>query len=190
MNFEIRFLPRLFIRALLELRPKHLGAAASSIWTLLLRPGRYTSWRAQPSALDPMLLLLLSIPLSFVRFAADPNVNNTIGWLGLTLVPHSLGVVLFAMGSAIGAVLIPMFWYRVLSLSLPRELFIAAMIAMYAVVEIPWDLSSVLWMPFVHRGDIPFWLPDCIKTLVVTLYCMLAGRSLDRAHLPTLEQAE
>ncbi len=131
-------------------------------------------------AVDAMHLLWLSIPISLLRLSVDPNVGFSLHLLHAEWIPHFLGVAVYALSSALGAVLVPQFWYWILKLKLDRNTFVAAMIVMYVVVEIPWDVSSLVWMRYVMAGDIPQWLPDTIKTAILTGYCSIVGAQLSK----------
>lgn len=50
---------------------------------------------------------------------------------------------------------------------------------MYTAVVIPWDILSVFWIPGVRGIGMPLWLPELVKTLIITVYCTIAG-----SHMP------
>jgi hypothetical protein len=102
----------------------------------------------------------------------------TAGFLGLGAEWIALIIPLTAAGAVVGSIFMPAFWYRVLGLRSERNTFIGAMVLMYASVAIPWDITSTLWIPLVREFNVPIWLPELIKTGIITAYCSIAGSAI------------
>lgn len=86
-----------------------------------------------------------------------------------------------SLTTVLGAYWIPRFWHHVLGIRIDRTTFILAMMSVFAAVAIPSDLTSWIWMRFVNNGTIPIWLPDTVRTIIVTVYSWLCGKSLEQA---------
>ncbi len=195
--YRLPRLPQLLLQTLRSFRWRQLVWLFAAILRLALQPRSYRSWQESERSVAPMLFILLSMVVSVIRFRVDPNIGYTMKLLHCESVPHGIGVVCTVIGSGLGAILIPQFWYWILKLRVQRDAFVGAMMIMYAVVVIPWDISSLLWMPSVLNGSIAFWLPDLVKTALITLYCSLIGSQLahllepeDDAPLPALSEDE
>lgn len=194
--FSARHIPAGFARGARALSPGVILAAAGTIAQLLMHPRRAGTLagggsESLPSgaslrevspnnsvAVSPYSLLVLSFLASLVRISRDPGVAVTAGFLGLGTEWIALIVPLTAAGAVVGSIFMPAFWYRILGLRSERNTFIGAMVLMYASVVIPWDISSALWIPLVREFNVPIWLPELIKTGVITAYCSIAGSEI------------
>lgn len=185
----------------MALSPGVIRAAAGTIAQLLMHPRRAGTlaggasesmpsgvspngvspsgvWPHSSGAVSPYSLLVLSFLASLVRISRDPGVAVTAGFLGLGTEWIALIIPLTAAGAVVGSIFMPAFWYRVLGLRSERNTFIGAMVLMYASVVIPWDISSTLWIPMVREFNVPIWLPELIKTGIITAYCSIAGSAI------------
>ncbi len=178
------FFPELW-QALRRCSLAGLWSSFSLISALLRRPRSCGHILRHQSSDLPYDLLMLSIALSILRIGVDPALIHLLQTLGIPLSLHPAAVLLSMLGSGIGAMLIPMFWHRVLGIAIERDDFVSAMIVMYVVVELPWDLSSLLWMSLMYQQNIPLWLPDTIKTIIMTVYCTVAGAALTQETTPS-----
>ncbi|MFM8569508.1 MAG: hypothetical protein ACKOB6_07900 [Candidatus Kapaibacterium sp.] len=179
--FAVRHIPAGLLLGVRSLTPSALAGAGRTVVRLLRHPRHAGSPSGPVTASDPWspyLLLVLSFFISFVRIVRDPGVEATAELMGIgTLLP--LWMVLTAGGAVIGAILMPAFWYRVLRLPSRRDAFIGGMVCMYASVVIPWDMLSIVWIPVLREAGTPLWLPETVKTALITVYCSVAGM-----HMP------
>ena len=143
--------------------------------------GAETPARVNADGVSPYSLLVLSFLVSLVRLARDPGFAATTGLLGLEPSMMTVWVLLSAGGAVVGSILMPAFWYTVLRVHSDKQVFIGGMVLMYAAVVIPWDLSSVLWISVVRESGLPLWLPELVKTAIITVYCSVAG-----THMPVV----
>ena len=116
-------------------------------------------------------MLALSFVLSFVRLSRDPAATGMYELLGLAPAIFPVAMIINALSAAVGAIAVPHFWHRVLHITLSRELFVRAMICAYAAVVMVWDVASLTWINTSFSRELPLWLPEIVKTGIITAYC-------------------
>lgn len=87
-------------------------------------------------------------------------------------------VIWSALITICGSYWIPVFWRRMLGISIERNEFVQAMIIVFCCFAVIGDITSPLWMSFVRDGFVPFWTHDVVRTIVVTIYSWKVGKVL------------
>jgi hypothetical protein len=170
--------------------PVSIGAIISTIKTVTLTPSLYNI--EKKTFVQTEVLLAAVFLSSCLRFSLDPFLGKNIdkfntlltNWIqvdsnnNLYIAELSIVILWSALITICGAYWIPIFWKRMLGISIERNEFVQAMIIVFCCFALIGDLTSPLWMSFVCNGYVPFWIHDAVRTVLVTIYSWKVGKVL------------
>lgn len=170
------------LMALIRLSWCNLRQALNTMLLILTRPLQYPFFYRAGTFSTPYTMLALVLVSAIIKFSFDPNATSVMKLLGFSSSVISMLFPVVVVGSAvvtvIGAYYIPRFWHWALTIPIEQSYFIEAMILTFASVSVLIDCTSPSWLPMVESGAIPVYVPDTVKTIIVTVYSWLVGKGI------------